>query len=107
MLSPAAAAPAGSSTRISLLDHESGVCGSAIAGGRACGAGHGFKSLSIRCGSSPITLPGLSWSSGSNASLISRKTWASSPYCLRRNWVRASPQACAPLIVPPASSTMS
>ena len=55
---------------------------------------HGLRFLSIRCGSSPMTLPGLSWPSGSNASLISRKTCDSSPYCLRRNWVRASPQAC-------------
>ncbi len=50
------------------------------------------RSRSIRCGSSPMTLPGLSWPIGSNASLISRKTWTSSPNCLRRNWVRARPQ---------------
>ena len=46
--------------------------------------GPGFRSRSIRCGSSPMTLPGLSWPSGSKASLISRKTCASSPYCLAK-----------------------
>ena len=66
-------------------------------GGSAAGwagtASHGFKFRSIRWGSSPMTLPGLSWFCGSKASLISRKTWTSSPYCLRRNCVRSQAAA--------------
>ena len=56
-------------------------------------AGPSRRSRVIRCGSSPITLPGLSCPIGSNASLISRKTWISSPNCRRTNCVRTRPQA--------------